>query len=300
MEDAAREKSAKELKAKVEAKAEAPGVAQALLSSVQTMPEKKVHMKLNLDVMAPLILAPASISIGQNVPIVILDLGHLVITHDSGPPEDIVDYTYFFIQLDRIGAYVQNTDTAPLPLGAIINPFSIDFNIGTKAVQGKPDLPTTTVKGQLEEFHVCVTTEKLKDILRVVTSIQPPPQKKDEDILVHQKRSLKMQRRGNRLTESVGSYTAQAAADWSRLSLAQSNPERAASFSNIRKSKEKEATLALSFNLGKVTVLVRDKPEENLPEGQALVKASIKALNMDVQMSSWDTSAAFTLDRQLQ
>lgn len=293
---------------------------------------------------APLILVPAMIpdATTSNIPVMILDLGHLVVKHDSGPPEEIVDYTYFFIQLERIGAYVQNSDASPLPLGAIIEPFSINLDIGTKYdPKLNTDLPATTVKGRLAKLSVCVTTEKVKDILRVVTSIQPPPPKKDEDFAVHKKRLLKMQRRGMRLTESVGSLTAQAAADWSRLSLVSSgggSPKQASlspsygistsksaslspGYGNSiskrdsvdsthsgepeqvdlpMKTKTKitrESTLDLLFHLGKVTVMVRGKPDADLPEGEALVKAKIAELDMQVQVSNWDTNASLTLDR---
>lgn len=277
----------------------------------------KVRLRLNLDVTAPLILVPSSLPGDiQNNPIIILDLGHLVVTHDTGPPEEIVDYTYFYVQLEHIGAYVQNSDKAPLPLGAIIKPFSINLDIGTKHTLPevpKLELPATTIKGKLDKLNVCVTTEKVKDILRVVTSIQPPPPKKDEEEAAHQKRLLKMQRRGNRLTESVGSLTAQVAADWSRLSLTPTNsvsslaPKRGPklqkreSISEIAEEEltavTREETLALEFSLGRVTVMVRDKPEEGLPEGHTLVKAKVAELQMDVKVSNWDTNANLTLDR---
>jgi hypothetical protein len=250
-------------------------------------------MKLNLDVTAPLILVPsANAPPGTNPPIVILDLGHLVINHDTGPPEEIIDYTYFYIHLKKIGAYVQDTDLSPLPLGAIIKPFDINLEIGTKAVVGRPELPATTVKGKLDKFNVSVTTEKVKDILRVATSIQPPSRTKGEDLTHHTKRTTKMQKRGIKLTESVGSLTAQAAADWSRLSYTGAQPSKTDLAPVTR-----ESTLELTFQLGKVTAMVRDKPDPKLVKGQALVKAKIETLNMRVNVSNWDTHATLMLDR---
>lgn len=217
----------------------------------------KVRMYLNLDITAPLVLLPSASTETVKNSFLMLDLGHILITHDSGPIEEPSERQTFLIKLDRIGAYVQTTNDSPVPSMALIKPFSIglDISTGTKS-------PTTLLRGKLDKFKICVTKEKLRDLIQVVSSIQPPPPMKEI-----------------------------APADEPEVpKLGQvSEPEKKA-------SGEKEVSFSAIFELSVFCVSVRDTGANKPTGGQPLLKTKIKDLKADVEVSNWETKAGLTLD----
>eukprot|EP01127_Copromyxa_protea_P021271 TRINITY_DN7272_c0_g1_i1.p1 TRINITY_DN7272_c0_g1~~TRINITY_DN7272_c0_g1_i1.p1 ORF type:complete len:3025 (-),score=744.59 TRINITY_DN7272_c0_g1_i1:27-7853(-) len=225
-----------------------------------TVEAPPVRMMLNLDITAPLILVPSSVlNKNGNTSFILLDLGHILITHDSGPVEEQKDYGSFLIRLKRIGLYVQETNEAPEEDKALINPFSIDLDIATR-VSKNPSLPATKLHGKLDEFKIDLTKDKLRDIIQVVMSIQPPP-------------PMKETKRDSQLIS-----------------------EAAPGVTEIPKSDTKEMTLGAVFELGEFCISVRDTGENKPVGGQPLLNLRMQHLKADVEVSTWETKAGLTLD----
>lgn len=226
-----------------------------------------VRMKLNLDITAPLILVPSSAKTKPTF--LLLDLGHILITHDSGPVEDVKDYGNFLIKLDRIGAFVQDADELPIPSMALIKPFSIELDIATK-VSKDVSLPATTLRGKLDKFKICVTKEKLRDLIHVVTSIEPPPPRKQLEVPEHKE------------TSTSGGPS---------VPLTE-----ASSAKQVQEAQVKEVSFGANFELSEFCISVKDTGENKPVGGQSLLKTRIKHLLAVVEVSNWETKAGITLD----
>lgn len=238
----------------------------------------KVRLGLKLDITAPLILVPSSIlNKNGNTSFLLVDLGHILITHDSGPIDEISDYGTFLIRLKRLGAYIQESDQAMEEDKAVIRPFSIDLDIGTRASKDV-SLPATRIRANLDKFKVCVTKEKLRDLIQVVTSIQPPPPHESDVEL--QKRQERLKRGSQQISESV---SASVSASISELA------EKAT-------TQEQDMALDAIFKLTEFCVSVKDTGDHLPAGGQPLLKTRIKQLEAKVIMSNWETKAELALD----
>jgi hypothetical protein len=236
----------------------------------------KVRMTLKLDITAPLILVPSSaVNKNGNTPFLLVDLGHILISHDSGPIDEVADYGNFLIRLKRLGAYVQETHVAPEEDKALIRPFSINLDIGTRASKDLL-LPATRIRANLDRFNVDVTKEKLRDLIQVVTSIQPPPP--HESNMELQKRQERLKRGSQQISESV---SASVSASISELA---------------QKTKDKEMLLDAKFTLSEFSISLKDTGEFLPAEGQPLLNTRIMHLKAKVKMSNWETVAGLTLD----
>jgi len=228
-----------------------------------TPTEKKQRMKMNLDVTAPLIIVPAPKPPSDgSEPVFLLDLGHVLVTNDTGPIDQPEDYNTFNIELDRIGAYIHQTNTFPLSIAdAILVPFTISLGIGVKTAKGKPDLPATKLKGALDAFQIRLSKEKLKNIMAIALSVPLPPPE---------------------LIPAPSTLTVEE--QYQRLSL-----------SSQKVVGDFESMFSMAFQLGVLSVVLQ---EDNVKgkEGKPLIDLRLKQLDVSFEQSNWSMDGKVTLD----
>lgn len=139
-----------------------------------TVQPKRMMLYLNVD--APLVFAPSRTE-EKKGPTIVIDLGRVVVEHDSGLYAEVVpDFMNYKIDMTDLNAFITEGDSSDPKAyedGAIIKKFGMHFNVGVRSAE-KPDLPATKLLGHLPEINVFVTKEKLRDILIVTSSIIPP------------------------------------------------------------------------------------------------------------------------------
>jgi hypothetical protein len=146
------------------------------VSALPPAEEKPKRLMLNLNVDAPIVFVPSRTE-EKAGPTIVVDLGHVVVSHDSGEQSDTVpDFANFIIDMNDLNVFItegDNDDRAVYEDGAVIKKFGMHFVVGVRNSQN-PELPATRLSGKLPEMNVFVTKEKLRDILIVASSMLPP------------------------------------------------------------------------------------------------------------------------------
>lgn len=239
------------------------------VTEVAPVVDQPKRMKLYLDVDAPLIFVPSCIE-EKKGPTIVVDLGRVVVDHDSGAIEGPApEFMNYKIDMKDLNAFVTEGDSSNVDYedGAVIKKFDMHFHVGVRNSQNS-ELPATKLNGKLPEINVFVTKEKLRDILIVASSIKPP--------------------------ESLTSPTEQPAINAATPSTAV-----------VTTTSTKEFVLDAFFAIEKFNLMLRDTSESESEKekaspqsrrGRALARISFNGLQTKFAM----TSEKMNLDVQLQ
>lgn len=229
------------------------------ISDLPPVEEKPKRMTLNLNVDAPIIFVPSRTE-EKAGPTIVVDLGHVVVSHDSGEQGATVpDLMSYIIDMNDLNVFItegDNDDRAIYEDGAVIKKFGMHFVVGVRNSQNT-DLPATRLSGKLPEMNVYVTKEKLRDILIVASSMLPPPDAK---------------------------------------ALPAPTPAKVVAITPLKPAK-KEFILDAFFSIEMFNLILRDTTESEDRRGTALARISFSGLETKFAMTNQSMNLEVKLDR---
>jgi hypothetical protein len=222
------------------------------------------QLVLNLNVDAPIVFIPSRVDVKEG-PTIVVDLGRVVIFHDSGPVDPAPEFFDYNIDMRDLNAYITEGDSCD-PVGyedrAIIKKFDMHFNLRARNSQNLAH-PATKLHGKLPKMNIFVTKQKIRDILIVANSIKP-------EAFV-----------------SAEAIEPEPADPTAKSSLAsQQGPLL-----------QREWLLDSFFEVDALNVMLRDTAQSSSDRGAALVRVCLNGLRVKFDLSNQDMKLDTKLDR---